>query len=75
MNPFEQNNDWLKFWSDNQKSLFQAWSEGKPPAFAVEGMPPPDAGAVADLMRRSMEQWATFSKQSFAKSGHFEKFM
>lgn len=72
MNPFEQNNDWLKFWSDNQKSLFQAWSEGKPPAFAVEGMPPPDAGAIADLMQRTMEQWASFSKQASAKSGNFD---
>ena len=24
-------NDWLKFWSENQKTLFQAWVEGKPP--------------------------------------------
>ena len=31
MKPFEQGNDWLKLWSENQKSLFQAFVEGKPP--------------------------------------------
>ena len=26
-------NDWVQFWQKNQKSLFQAWAEGKMPAF------------------------------------------
>ena len=34
-------NDWLKFWSENQKTLFQAWVEGKPPPGAFRGEPPP----------------------------------
>jgi hypothetical protein len=72
MNPFEQNNDWTKFWSDSQKSLFQAWAEGKPPAFAVEGMPPPDADAVSDLMRRTMEQWASFTRDAWTAKRGFD---
>ena len=45
-------NDWLKFWSENQKSLFQAWVEGKPPPFAFRGEPPPagDPMKQADQM-------------------------
>ena len=38
-------NDWFKFWSENQKNLFQAWAEGKAPAFP--GMP--GAGAAPEV--------------------------
>ena len=69
---FEPGNDWLKFWSENQKSLFQSWAEGKPPPFAVQGMPPPDADAVADLMRRTMDQWTTFTKDAWGKAGRLD---
>lgn len=69
---FEPGSDWLKFWSENQKSLFQSWAEGKPPPFAVQGMPPPDADAVADLMRRTMDQWTTFTKDAWGKAGRFD---
>ena len=37
----QQTNEWLKFWNENQKSLFQAWAEGKPSPFAMHGEPPP----------------------------------
>src|SRR5947207_2158353 len=55
MKPFSQGEDWLKYWTENQKSLFQAWVEGKPPPFAVQGEPPPGAEPVTDLIQRSME--------------------
>ncbi len=72
MKAFEPGNDWLKFWNENQKSLFQSWAEGKPPPFAVQGMPPPDADAVADLMRRTMDQWTTFTREAWSKAGRFD---
>lgn len=71
-------NDWLKFWSENQKSLFQAWVEGKPPPFAFRGEPPPQgdpmkaADQMSDLMRSSMEQWASFAKEAWTQTGRFD---
>ena len=70
-------NDWLKFWSENQKSLFQAWVEGKPPPFAFRGEPPPGdafkaADQMSDLMRSSMEQWAALSKDAWTQAGRFD---
>ena len=62
MKPFEQGNEWMKLWSDNQKSLFEAWVQGKPPPFAFRGEAPPagdamnQAAQISDLMRQSMEQ-------------------
>jgi polyhydroxyalkanoate synthesis regulator phasin len=64
MKGVEQGNEWLKFWTDNQKSLFQAWAEGMPPPFAMQGEPPPDAAAIGDLMKRSMEEWANLAKDA-----------
>lgn len=78
MKTFEQGDDWLKYWSENQKSLFQAWVEGKPPPFAFRGEPPmgdplKEAGQISDLMRSSMEQWATLAKDAWGKSsGRFD---
>lgn len=37
-------NDWFKFWTENQKNLFQAWAEGKAPSFP--GMPGAFPGAA-----------------------------
>jgi hypothetical protein len=71
-------NDWLKFWSENQKSLFQAWVEGKPPPFAFRGEPPPEgdprkqADQMSDLLRSSMEQWTSFAKEAWTQTGRFD---
>ena len=71
-------NDWVQFWQKNQKSLFQAWVEGKPPPFAFRGEPPPagdpmkQADQMSDLMRSSMEQWASFAKEAWTQSGRFD---
>jgi hypothetical protein len=72
MKPFEQGNEWLKYWTDNQKSLFQAWAEGKPPPFAVQGEPPPNAEAIGELMKRSMEEWANLAKGAWSQTGKFD---
>jgi polyhydroxyalkanoate synthesis regulator phasin len=81
-------NDWVQFWQKNQKSLFQAWAEGKMPAFP--GLKPQDAAkggdaggggakpaaggpdAMGELMKRSMEEWATFAQEAWTQSGRFE---
>lgn len=77
MKGFEQGNDWLKFWSENQKSLFQTWAEGMPPPFAFRGEPPAgdamkQAAQMSDLMRTSMEQWAELAKDGWTKAGRFD---
>ena len=54
-------NDWVRFWQDNQKSLFQAWAEGKPPAFPGRSRgraPPLRGGCEAPRVRRPIP-WAT----------------
>lgn len=80
-------NDWIQFWQKNQKSLFQAWAEGKMPAFP--GLKPHDAAAGGDakagtgaaaggadamgeLMKRSMEEWAALAQEAWTQSGRFE---
>ena len=68
----QQGNEWLKYWNENQKSLFQAWAEGKPPPFAVQGEPPPGAEVMTDLMKRSMEEWASVAKGALAQGGLFD---
>jgi len=78
MKEFGQGNEWLKYWNENQKSLFQAWAEGKPPPFAFRGEPPMAGKAgqemdlMSDLMRRTMEQWSTYAKDAWAHKGGFE---
>ena len=77
MKGFEQGNEWLKFWNENQKSLFQAWAEGKPPPFAMRGEPPPgesgqEMDLMSDLMRHTMEEWAKFAKGAWTQSGQFD---
>ena len=72
MKAFEQGNEWLKYWNENQKSLFQAWAEGKPPPFAVQGEPPPGAEVMTDLMKRSMQEWASLAKDAWTQGGRFD---
>ena len=72
MKGMDQGNEWLKYWNENQKSLFQAWVEGKPPPFAVQGEPPPGAQAISDLMRRTMEDWTSLAKDAWTRSGQFD---
>src|SRR3982751_2271020 len=72
MKAFEQGNEWLKFWNENQKSLFQAWAEGKPSPFAMHGEPPPGTEVMSDLMKRSMEEWASLAKSAWSKAGQFD---
>jgi hypothetical protein len=73
MKAFEQGNEWMKLWSENQKSLFDAWVQGKPPPFAFHGEAPPagdamkQAAQISDLMRDSMEQWAEYAKGGWGK--------
>jgi hypothetical protein len=72
MKTFDAGGDWLKYWNENQKSLFQAWAEGKPPPFALRGDPPPDGDALSDLMKRTMEGWTSFAKDAWSQSGQFD---
>jgi len=73
MKSFEQGNEWMKLWSENQKSLFEAWVEGKPPPFAFRGEAPPagdpmkQAAQISELMRESMGQWAEYAKGAWTK--------
>ena len=75
---FEAGNEWMRYWSENQKSLFQAFMEGKPPPFAVMGEAPSagepgsQAGLASDLMRRAMEQWSTLAKDAWTQGGRFD---
>ena len=68
----QQGNEWLKFWNENQKSLFQAWAEGRPSPFAMQGEPPPGTEVMSELLQRSMEEWSTLSKDAWKKNGGFD---
>ncbi len=77
MKAFEPGNDWLKFWNESQKSLFQTWAEGKPPPFAFRGEPPQgdatrENDLMSDLMQRSMQEWTAFAKDAWSQSGRFD---
>lgn len=67
-----EGSEWLKFWNENQKSLFQAWAEGMPPPFAVQGEPPPDAEAIGELMKRSMEEWSKLAQGPWTQAGKLD---
>ena len=75
---FEPGNEWMRYWSENQKSLYQAFMEGKPPPFAVMGEPPPDgepgsqAGLASELMQKAMEQWTALAKGAWTPKGTFD---
>ncbi len=60
--------EWLKFWQDNQKNLFQAWAEGKATAKPPEGGGDP----MGELMKRSMEEWAALAQEAWTQSGRFD---
>jgi hypothetical protein len=72
MKAYEQGNDWLKLWNENQRSLFQAWAEGKPSPFAMQGEPPPGTEVMSDLLKRSMEEWAALAKGAWPRGGKFD---
>lgn len=73
MKAFEQqSNEWLKFWNENQKSLFQAWAEGRPSPFAMQGEPPPGTEVMSDLLQRSMQEWSSLAKDAWSKAGKFD---
>jgi polyhydroxyalkanoate synthase subunit PhaE len=75
---FEAGNEWMRYWSENQKSLYQAFMEGKPPPFAVMGEPPPagepgsQAGLASELMQKAMEQWTALAKGAWTPNGAFD---
>ena len=75
MKGFEQGNEWMKLWAENQKSLFDAWVQGKPPPMAFRGEAPHNgdpmkqAAEISELMRQSMEQWAEAAKGAWGKKG------
>ena len=78
MKAFEQGNEWMKLWAENQKSLFDAWVQGKPPPMAFRGEAPlsgdpvKQAAEISELMRQSMEQWAEAAKGAWGKKGAFD---
>jgi len=78
MKSFEQGNEWMKLWAENQKSMFEAWVAGKPPPFAFRGEAPPagdamgQAAQISDLMRQSMEQWAEYAKGGWTKGAQLD---
>src|SRR5258706_7656891 len=76
MSPFVQGNEWVKFWLDNQKSLFQSWTEGKgvPPGF-LGNMPSaganmPDAmRQMNDLFKQTIDGWAALAQTRWTTAG------
>jgi polyhydroxyalkanoate synthesis regulator phasin len=75
MNSFGNANDWMKFWAENQKSLFQAWAEGTvAPKFAAvnDAAPMPGADAMGELLQRTMEQWGSIAKKAWGAGGNFD---
>jgi polyhydroxyalkanoate synthase subunit PhaE len=68
----QQGNEWLKFWNENQKSLFQAWAEGKPSPSAMQGEPPPGTEVMSELLERSMQEWSTLANETWTKTGRFD---
>ena len=75
---FEAGNEWMRYWSENQKSLYQAFMNGKPPPFAMMGEPPPagepesQAELASELMQKAMEQWTTVARQAWSKGKGFD---
>lgn len=80
MKAIEQGNEWLQFWNESQKSLFQAWAEGKPPPFAgagfasraPEGDPTHASDPISDLMTRSMQEWSNIAQEAWSKGAGFD---
>jgi hypothetical protein len=65
---FSPANDLFKLWTDQQKSMFQAWadqagaapSSSSPDAVASAGVP-----QMSELMKHSMEAWAALAQQGW----------
>jgi hypothetical protein len=73
MNWFEPNN-WSNFWTEAQKGMFQPWAAGQGMSFP--GMAAPAANPAADgmrqmndLVKRSLEGWATLMQTATPKPG------
>jgi hypothetical protein len=71
MNWFDAPDGWLKYWTENQKSLFQALAEGKT---ALPWMTSGNAATgsledwtrqLSELSRRSVESWTALAKQGW----------
>src|SRR5438034_2985875 len=71
MNWFDAPDGWLKYWTENQKSLFQALAEGKT---AASRMMPGEAAAgcfddwtqhMSESARRAVESWTALAKQGW----------
>ncbi len=71
MNWFDSPAGWLKYWTENQKNLFQALAEGKT---ALPSMTPANAPAssiedwmrqMSEFSRRSVESWTALAKQGW----------
>jgi hypothetical protein len=71
MNWFDAPAGWLKYWTENQKNLFQALAEGKTalPSMTSDNAP---ASSVEDwtrqmseFSRRSVESWTALAKQGW----------
>jgi len=71
MNWFDAPDGWLKYWTENQKSLFQAMAEGKT---ALPWMASGDTPAgsfedwtrqMSEISRRSVESWTALAKQGW----------
>lgn len=71
MNWFDGPDGWLKYWTENQKSLFQAMAEGKT---ALPWMTSGDTPAgsfedwtrqMSEISRRSVESWSALAKQGW----------
>lgn len=66
-------NDWFKAWSEGQKTMMEAWTQGKAPAFAfgprapTSGGPSHAADPMSALMRQTLEQWAEQAKAAWSQ--------
>src|SRR2546422_3557686 len=71
MNWFDAPDGWLKYWTENQKSLFQALAEGKTAApWMTPGDAPTDSledwtRQMSEFSRRSVESWTALAKQGW----------
>ena len=63
----EQGNAWMKQWTENPHSLFQSWAAGKPTP-GTGGGGADVLGNLNELMKRSLEGWATLAQQGLSGS-------
>jgi hypothetical protein len=71
MNWFDAPDGWLKYWTENQKSLFQALAEGKAAAPWMTSGDAPSGSfedwtrQMTEISRRSVESWTALAKQGW----------